>query len=175
MTVTLTSTKNQKIDEKFGNVTTINLGNCEDKLKDTYNISYNESLYIKKIDVKEEGMMIPKIEYDVYYKLNQTNLVKLDLSYCSNSKIDISIPITITDNIDKYNANSGFYNDICYPSTSDDGTDVILKDRKSEFINNNLTICQDNCILSEYDSIINSVKCSCDVAKSSSLFENIKI
>ena len=175
LTVTLTSTKNQKIDEKFGNVTTINLGNCEDKLKDAYNISYNESLYIKKIDVIEEGMMIPKIEYDVYYKLNQTNLVKLDLSYCSNSKIDISIPITITDNIDKYNANSGFYNDICYPSTSDDGTDVILKDRKSEFINNNLTICQDNCILSEYDSIINSVKCSCDVAKSSSLFENIKI
>ena len=65
--------------------------------------------------------MIPKIEYDVYYKLNQTNLVKLDLSYCSDSKIDISIPKTINDNIDKYNANSGFYNDICYPSTSDDG------------------------------------------------------
>ena len=175
LTVTLTSTKNQKNDEKFGNVTTINLGNCEDKLKDAYNISYNESLYIKKIDVIEEGMMIPKIEYDVYYKLNQTNLVKLDLSYCSDSKIDILIPITITDNIDKYNANSGFYNDICYPSTSNDGTDVILKDRKSEFINNNLTICQDNCILSEYDSNINSVKCSCDVVKSSSLFENIKI
>ena len=35
LTVTLTSTKNQKNDEKFGNVTTINLGNCEDKLKDS--------------------------------------------------------------------------------------------------------------------------------------------
>ena len=48
MTVTLTSTKNQKNEEKKGNVTTINLGECERLLKDVYNIYDNETLFIKK-------------------------------------------------------------------------------------------------------------------------------
>ena len=126
MTVTLTTTKNQKNDEKNANVTTINLGDCEKLLKKAYNISNNETLFMKKIEVQQEGMMIPKIEYGVYYKLNGVNLIKLNLSYCSNIKIDISIPVKITENIDKYNSSSGYYNDICYTTTSDSGTDVLI-------------------------------------------------
>ena len=175
MTVTLTTTKNQKNDEKKGNMTAINLGDCEIKLKEAYNISSNETLFMKKIEVKQEGMLIPKIEFDVYYKLNGEKLVKLNLSYCSNSKIDISIPLKIAGNIDKFNSSSGYYNDICYTTTSDAGTDIILKDRKSEFINNNNAVCQENCFFSEYDYNINIAKCSCDIVESSSLFDNIKI
>ena len=67
----------------------------------------------------------------------------------------------------------GYYNDICYVTTSDSGTDIILKDRKNEFIDNNKTLCQENCYLSEYNN--NKVKCSCDVKESSSMFRNIKI
>ena len=175
MIITLTTTTNQQNNEKYGNETTINLGNCEIILKKVYNISYNEPLFMKKIDVIEEGMMIPKIEYDVYYKLNGINLIKLNLSYCSNSKIDISIPLNISDNIDKYNSSSGYYNDICYTSTSDDIFDIPLKDRKIEFINNNRTVCQEDCIFSEYDYNINKVKCSCEIKESSYVFKNIKI
>ena len=175
MIVTLTSTINQKNDENNGNVSTINLGDCETKLKIVYNISFNEPLFIKKIDVLEDGMLIPKIEFDVYYKLNGTNLVKLNLSHCYNSKIDISIPIIITDNIDKYNSSSGYYNDICYITTSNSGTDITLKDRKTEFMDNNKTICQENCFLSNYNYTSNKVKCLCDVKKSSAKFDNMKI
>ena len=174
MTVTLTTTKNEKNDENNINVTTINLGDCEKILKEIYNISNNKALFMKKIEVHQEGMMIPKIEYDVYYKLNSTKLIKLNLSYCSNAKIDISIPVKINEkDIDKYNSSSGYYNDICYVTTSDSGTDIILKDRKNEFIDNNKTLCQENCYLSEYNN--NKVKCSCDVKESSSMFRNIKI
>ena len=175
MAVTLTTTANQKKDENKKNVTTINLGDCEKKLKDAYNISDNETLFMRKIDSKEEGLMIPKIEFDVYYKLNGTNLVKLNLSYCSNSKIDISIPVKITDNIDKYNSSSAYYNDICYTATSDSGTDIILKDRKKEFMNNNRTVCQENCVFSEYDYNTSKVKCSCNIKESSSLLDIVKI
>ena len=176
ITITLTTTTNQKNEEKNGNVTTINLGDCENILKEVYNISYNETLFIKKIDVEQEGMMIPKIEYDVYYKLNGINLEKLNLSYCKNSKIDISIPLKLNiKDLDKYNASSGYYNDICYTTTSDSGTDIPLKDRITEFIDNNKTLCQENCFLSEYDFNNNIAKCSCDIKESSSLFENIKI
>ena len=48
-----------------------------------------------KIDVIEEGIMIPKIEFKVYYKLNRTNLLKLNLSYCNDVKIDIFIPLKL--------------------------------------------------------------------------------
>ena len=71
-----TSTKNQKNNENE-NKTTINLGECEYKLKDLYNISYNDSLYIVKLDVKQKGMDIPKIEYEVYYPLYNKELILL--------------------------------------------------------------------------------------------------
>ena len=121
-------------------------------------------------------MMIPKIEFDVYYKLNGTNLIKLNLSYCSNSKIDISIPTNISEkDLDKYNSSSDYYNDICYTTTSESGTDITLKDRKTDFIDNNKTLCQENCLLSGYNNNINKAKCSCDIVEPSSEFENMKI
>ena len=131
---------------------------------------------MKKIDVFEEGMMIPKIEFDVYYKLNGINLIKLNLSYCSNSKIDISIPTNMSEkDLDKYNSSSDYYNDICYTTTSESGTDITLKDRKTDFIDNNKTLCQENCLLSGYNNNINKAKCSCDIVEPSSEFENMKI
>ena len=129
MMVTLTSINNQKNDENKGNISTINIGECERLLKAAYNISNEETLFMKKIDVKEEGMMIPKIEFNAYYKLNGRNLVRLNLSYCYDVKIDISIPLEINEPLDKYKSRSGYYNDICYTTTSEDGTDILLIDR----------------------------------------------
>ena len=113
-------------------------------------------------------MNIPKVEYDVYSKLNGSNLVKLNLSFCQNLKIDLSVPVNINENIDKLNSKSGYYNDICYISTTETGTDIILKDRKKEFIEGNKTLCQDNCDFSDYDYETNKAICKCDVKESSS-------
>ena len=99
----------------------------------------------------------------------------MDLSYCSNSKVGISVPIKIEESIDKLNSSSAYYNDICYTTTSDSGTDIILNDRKTEFVEGNKTVCQDNCIFADYDNEIQKAKCSCDVIESSSSFENINI
>ena len=173
--VTLTTSLNQKNNENNNNETTVDLKECELKLKEIYNISYNETLFMKKIEIFEEGMMIPKIEFEVYYKLNKTNLIKLNLSYCANDKIYISIPLKLEGNLDIYNPNSRYYNDLCYTTTSDFGTDIILKDRKKEFIEQNKTVCQENCVFSKYDKIIQKVKCLCDIPEISDKFENIKI
>ena len=99
---------------------------------------------MKKIDIIEEGMKIPKITFEVYTKYNSSKLIKLNLSYCSETKIDILIPYNLTENIDIYNLSSKYYNDLCYTATSDTGTDITLKDRKEEYINKNKTICQEN-------------------------------
>ena len=154
MTITLTTTENQKNKEN-DNTTTINLGECENLLRITYNISDDEKLYMKKIDIVQEGLKIPKVEYDVYSKLKGNNLIKLNLTVCQNSKVDISVPVVITENLDKLNTSSGYYNDICYISISDSGSDITLKDRKNEFIKGNKTVCQDGC---EFQNIIIIIK-----------------
>jgi hypothetical protein len=42
-------------------------------------------------------------------------------------------------------------------------------------VEGNKTVCQDNCIFSDYDNKIQKAKCSCDVVESSSSFANINI
>ena len=130
---------------------------------------------MRKIDVLQEGMKIPKVEYDVYAKLNGNNLVKLNLTVCQNTKISLSIPVTLTENIDKLNTSSGYYNDLCYTATSKGGTDITLNDRKKEFVEENKTLCQDNCDFSDYDYNTQKAKCSCKVKESSSSFSDMKI
>ena len=74
---TLTTSENQK-NNKNNNMTRIDLGECETLLRNFYNISINETLYIKKIDIIMEGMKALKVEYDIYAKLFGKNLIKLN-------------------------------------------------------------------------------------------------
>ena len=105
-----------------------------------------------QIIAEEDGMKIPKLEYEVYYPLNNSNILeKLNLSLCKDTKIEISIKVKINDIIDKYNPSSNYYNDICYKTTSESGTDIPLKTRRNEFIDNNMTLCEENCDLIEYN------------------------
>ena len=161
-TITISSTDNQK-NEKSSNSSSIDLGECENKIKDEYNIPRNKPLYILKLDVKQEGFKTPKIEYEVYYPLFNKGLIKLNMTACANLKIDLSIPMVLSDDIDKVNASSGYYNDICYTTTSENGTDISLSDRKKDFIDNNLTVCEEDCNFVRYDYTLGKAVCSCKV------------
>ena len=174
MTITLTTTQNQK-DNMNNNMTIIDIGECENLLRKEYSLSKNDILYMKKIDVVQTNMKIPKIEYDVYCKLNGSNLIKLDLTICVNSKLSLSIPVELTESLDELNSKSGYYNDICYVTTSEEGTDISLKDRKKNFIVNNKTICQDNCGFEDYEYETKKVKCSCNVKQSPKSFADMNI
>ena len=174
MTISLTTIDSQK-NNKNDTLTKVDIGPCEDILRSVYNISSDKILYMKKIEVNQEGMKIPKIEYDIYCKLNGTNLIKLDKSFCRNVKVEISVHVILTENIDKLNTSSDYFNDICYTSTSDSGTDILLKDRKNEYINNNKAVCQDGCDFSKYDYNTLKAICSCEVKESSSSFATMNI
>ena len=170
----MSNTKNQRDEVENRNKTTINLGQCENELKSAYNISENNSLYIAKIEVKEEGMNIPKIEYEVYYPLYNNTLTKLNLSECKGKKIIVSIPVSISGDINKYNISSDYYNNICTKTTSENGADITLKDRKKQFIDNNMTLCEEDCELIEYNYTIEKAKCSCLVKIRLPLIDDIK-
>ena len=172
--ITLTTSENQK-NNINKNMTTIDLGDCEKKLREYYQIPPNEKLFIKKYDVIQEGMKISKIEYDLYSRINGSKLEKLNKTLCKHD-VSFYIPIIINEDIDKLNSSSGYYNDICYSTTSESGTDIILKDRKEDFIKNNKTVCQDDCIFSEYNNYsISKAKCSCKIKETPSSFKDMKI
>ena len=173
--ITLTTTKIQKINENK-NISTINFGKCEFKLKDEYNITYNESLYILKIDAKEQGMKIPKIEYEVYYPLYENEeLTKLNLTLCTNLKATLFIPVSLNDDLNKHDPNSQYYNNICSKAISEKATDLTLKERKNIFVNNNMTLCEEGCNLIHYNYSNKKSKCSCNIKIKLPLIEEIQI
>ena len=175
MTITLTTVQTQKRNVNNKNATIIDLGECEELLRKEYNISSNDTLYMKKMDIAQDKMNTVKVEYDIYYKLFENNLTKLNLTICKDSKISIFIPILLTEHLDKLNISSGYYNDICYITSSDEGTDIILKDRQKEYIEKNKIICQEDCDFSEYNYTTLVAKCSCEVKESSKSFVDMKI
>jgi len=158
---TLTTLDNQ-MNNKQKNKSTIYLGECENKLKEHYkNININDPLLIFKIDIFEDDSEYPTIEYEIY---NSETKEKLDLIYCKDTKIQINIPAKIDEEKEfKYNPVSEYYNDICFAYTTEDGTDINLKDRKNEFFDKNLSICESNCDYEGYNSELGKAICECNV------------
>ena len=50
---------------------------------------------------------------------------------------------------------------VCITFTTENGTDLTLSDRKNNYINNNMAICEENCNLEEYNNNIGKAICSC--------------
>ena len=157
---TISTSYNQNNNDNK-NESSIKLGECENKLRQTYNISDNSSLIIFKFDIYDENFKFPIIEYEVY---NPETNQKLKLENCQGTKISISIPVQINeDNLFKYNSSSEYYNDICFVYTSDKGTDLTLNDRINEYNNNNSSLCEINCDYNGYDNNTKKGLCDCEV------------
>ena len=154
----ITSTENQKTNE-YNNISTIILGKCEKILKSKYNISENLPLIIFKIDYFPKGYLILIIGYEIYNpEINQ----KLDLKEYNNFYINISIPVSINEeNLLKYDPKNGYYTNKCEPSTTKNGTDILLTDRQNEFNDNNMLLCETNCNYNGYNN--KNAECSCGI------------
>ena len=60
-------------------------------------------------------------------------------------------------------------------TTNEYNTDVTLEDRQNEFINNNLSLCEEDCKFNSYDKETKKVSCDCFIKFSIPIFEEIKI
>ena len=160
VTYQITTSERQKNNINY-NISSINLGTCEKILKDTYKIDKELPLIVFKIDYYTPDTKIPMVGYEIYHPKNKT---KLDLSYCEEILIKLNIPTSIDeDYLFKYDPNSGFYTDNCFSFTTDEGTDIILTDRKKEFETNNLSLCQNNCEYIDYNKNNKQSSCECDI------------
>ena len=85
------------------------------------------------------------------------------INFLCSLNFNKNLSIELSENLDTLNTSSGYFNDLCYTTTSEDGTDISLKDRQDDYIQNNKTVCQDDCDFDYYDKNTRVVKCSCNV------------
>ena len=154
----ITSSENQNNNE-YNDTSNIKLGNCEEILRAKYKMNDTDQIIILKIDVNEEGHKVPLINYELY---NLRTKEKLNLSLCDDSSMKVYLPAVDIEenNLMIYNTSSEYYNDICY-SHSENGVDITTKDRKSDFNNNRLSLCESNCEYKGYDIKTKKSECDC--------------
>ena len=143
ITFQLTNIDYQKIDYNL-NVSIIELGECENKLKEKYNIPKEYTLIIFKIDIQSINQSLTFVQYEVY---NPETFNQLDLDVCNNILINITIPANLDSEISAlyksltsyeynlFNSSDIFYNDICITYTTINNTDILLIDRKTDIFN----------------------------------------
>ena len=154
-------------DRKEANISYVNLGECENKLRVHYNIPPQEKIYIG------QNKCLEYVDYKVYNEKNE----ELDLSICkdinikvstpidpSNPKIDILLAIQMQQNgIDIYNKDEEVFNDVC-SSLSLNGKDLSMEARQKDIYKDVSEFCNENCIphvnIESYE-----IECNCPTIK----------
>ena len=159
--------------KNFPNLTHVYLGECENKLKEEYNLPNDTKLYILGIDSPNlsGNSSINVFNFEIYLK-NGTQIK--DLSACNESKIITSSNINDLNIIkyekakkfsdvgyDIYNKTDKFYVDNC-ASANDNWNDITLKDREKYYYPN-ISICNEGCDYNSIDFEAQRFICECDV------------
>ena len=165
-------------DKKENNriTSSVDLSECEEALRGFYGIPDEDSIYLLKYDIYMEGKQGPTVRYKLYSTLENPNMLEpLDLTVCENLPIVISVPANITGNPDLYNKNSPFYTDICAHYDIDGAADMTLEDRQKDYIDNNKSLCEEDCNFNGYDQATGKVDCACGIKVNQPLVSEIKI
>ena len=153
------------------NISILDLGECENTLKEHYHINESDSLIILK---KENTLGKPSeknVEYEVF---DPYNFKPLNLSICKGNTINIYVKAELSENTrsiyenmkslgyDMLNINDPFYQDICIPYKNENNTDILLSDRINYIYNNKDSQCQSNCQFSSYLKNSLYLNCTCE-------------
>ena len=142
----------------FTNYSTVALEACESLLKEKFVLNKNESLILLKLEYNIEKFKIPIIEYQFFLK----NGTRIDLSYCESLTENVSIPVKINEAEEFiHNPHSFFYNDKCSIYTSEYDTDLSMYDRKNNYNEQYLALCEKNCEYKRYNGENRRVECEC--------------
>ena len=154
-------------DRKKANISYVDLGECENKLRVYYNIPNEEKIYIG------QNKCFEHVDYKVYNSKNE----ELDISICKDINIKITTPIDFSNpkiqlllaiemneiGIDIYNKDEEIFNNKC-TQLSLNGKDLSLEVRQNDIYRNISEFCSENCIpkvdLENYE-----IECNCSVIK----------
>ena len=155
---------------------TLNLLDCEEALRGFYGIPKEDKIYLLKYDIYLEVLSGPTVRYKLYYPLETPDMLEpLDLTVCESLPVIISVPANITGNPDLYDKNSPYYNDLCVHYDVEGGVDMTLDDRQQDYIDNNKSLCEEDCNFNGYDQVTGKVDCACEIKLNLPLISEIKI
>jgi len=166
--------KDQKNNE-LSYISSIELDECEERIRKEHQIKDDDDLIILKTDIldeKDPSKII--VQYEIY---NPYTLEIIPLDICNDTTVNINIPVVLNDvteslykslNNSGYNLfdlNDSFYNDVCSTYTSADGTDLVLVDRMKIYTDNaqNVYLCQEGCEFIQYNETTKKSKCNCNI------------
>jgi len=169
------STIKEQKNSEFSYISSIELDECEERIRTQRHIKENDDLIILKTDIldeKDPSKII--VQYEIY---DPYNLEMIPLDICDDTTVNINIPVVLDDvteslykslNNSGYNLfdlNDSFYNDVCTTYTTEDGTDLVLVDRMNIYHDNaqNVYLCQEGCEFVQYNETTKKSKCNCDV------------
>ena len=177
ISIKVVNSTNEDLDLNVGtNLSSIYLGECEDILKEHYNLNKELPLIILQIDISTKNSIANKVEYRVY----DYNYNLLDLSLCKENHVHIYYATNENANIDLvqslssqglnvFDKNSEFYNSRCI-SFNINGNDVTANDRKND-VYNDLSVCESDCTFIGFNNETKRVKCDCDIKSKNTLNE----
>ena len=151
------------------NISMIKFKNCEDILRTKYNINKTQKLVLFKTEYYISELNIPIVDYEIF---NPDNNEKLNLNHCINENIEIYLPVNIKEDTFKYEPSSNYYNDICFPYKTEFGSDIIISDRRGEFNQKYMSLCEKDCEYKSYNDKTKRVICECKIKVVSSLLTN---
>ena len=151
--------------------TYIDFSSCEKELRNTQQLSdsYLLTVFQMEIDNPSNKRLIDDVKYSIFNEDKQL----MDLSVCQKEDIVIHYQLnTSMVNIEKvnhynelgidvFNIEDDFFNDVCYPH-SENGADMILKDRVSD-IYENYSLCENNCKYISVNLTLNLSTCKCSI------------
>ena len=157
----------------------IDIQECSEILKKKYGLSDEEDLMVIKGDLLKEYNEF--LGTSTEYQLFSTSLgAFLPLSDCEDAGTTVSItnPFSslslltqyqsktgaVVDNgYNAFDINSPFYHDICTPFTNENGNDVLLEDRRKDYFNENINLCEEGCKFVGYNTSTNMYTCYCNI------------
>ena len=160
----------------------VDLTECETILKKYHNLSIDEKLIILKgTSLKEFEQYLSK---EISFNLISTSLWKsLSLEPCRNLKSVITrifnpgnilstplvqnkINAVVQNGYDAFSVDSIFYNDICTAFTNENGNDVLLDDRRRDYFQETLNLCNSGCSFLGFNTSTFAYSCECPIGDS---------
>jgi hypothetical protein len=137
-----------------------------------------------KFDIKPENETSTFVHYEVYSTSEQ---LYLELEECSGNNVIINIPIELSPEMEEiyeflsqsgyniFDSNDSFYNDICASFTTQNGTDMLLYDRRMDIYRTtlNISLCQEGCDFQSYNIETKKAKCDCYSKKNNLNIEDL--
>ena len=180
------STVNDQLTNTSNMVSSIDLGECEDKLREQEGLNETEEFLMIKLDIKNKTTNATLVQYEIF---NPRNFSKVSLDVCKNITIKITVPVILEQtqlslicNVEGYgynvfDINDDFYNDVCSLYTAENGADMVLSSRKNRIYDSikEINLCQEGCEFSKFDTNKSKAECNCNVQTNETVTDVSKI